>query len=844
MDTRIIALIAGSCFLFSTVKAQELACGTNPSEKDIRELRSLKTHAILGDQVASEPIYIAITAHIVRNSDGTGGLTEQELADAIEDVNSIYTLTNMTFFLFGDINYIDDDSYFNFNSEDESALTSANNVENTINVYFFDSAMSGETAVCGYAYFPSSQRDHIIMVNSCTTNGSTFPHELGHYFSLYHTHGKTNAGTTDELVDGSNCTSAGDDICDTAADPNLSGKVSGSCVYTGTDTDGNGDEYVPNPRNLMSYSRKQCRDEFSQGQADRIASAYQTYKTYLISKEYAAAFDVDDKAVCQGETVSYTSKSVGAASYAWTFEGGTPSTSTAENPVVTYNTIGTYDVSLVITEAGGDMDTKAFADYISVKGSVSSNSTEGSGSFEEAQLDEEVINDDGRITFSQTSAASTEGSQSVYMDFLSYSQEGELDYLIFSTLNTSSVKSFAITFDYAYAPYNESFFDGLAVVYRDPCEDWVTVWEKTGTDLQTNVAQTSAFIPNSTDWKSETISIAIPGEIDVIEIAFKAINGYGNNLYIDNYDVKSTTDFSVDEIQVTDATCFDAEDGSITVVASSPGSLSYSKDDGSFSSGNVFTNLARGDYSIAVKNEEGVTLTNTVTVGSPDEILIEFDVAKPSCPDSENGMLAITGLGDGYEFSIGGGEFTSISTFDNLGEGTYEFNVIDGNGCEKMAEVILVAENDYPNQPVIIKTTEGLSVIVEENQGVQWYLDGSLLAGASESVLNSSGRGSYTVEVSNGDCLSLSEPFVILSSPELQAAVELYPNPAINQLNIKLPNTLEKRIESITIRDFTGRIIKVHSNAEFVDVSTLNSGMYLLELSGSGIVVSKRFLKR
>lgn len=922
MDTRIISLIVFLFFLLSSAKAQELACGSIPTKKDIQALKSLKNHAILGDQLASDPVYIAISAHIVRSSDGTGGLTEQELAEAIEDVNGIYSLTNMTFFLFGDINYVDNDAYYDFNSDDETALTSVNNVENTINVYFFNSATSGDFAVCGYAYFPSSERDHIVMVNSCTTNGSTFPHELGHYFSLYHTHGKTNTGTTDELVDGSNCTSAGDDICDTAADPNLSGKVTGSCVYTGTDTDSNGDEYVPNPKNLMSYSQKQCRDEFSQGQADRIVSAYQTYKTYLLSKEYAAAFDVDDKAVCEGETISFTSRSVGAASYAWSFEGGTPSTSAEEDPVITYSTIGTYDVSLVITEAGGEMDTKSFIDYISVKGGVTSDLTEKAGSFEDTELDEEVINDDAGITFVQTSAAATDGSQSVYIDFLSYSQVGEIDYLIFSALNTSQIKTYTVTFDYAYATYSASYSDGLAIVYRDPCEDWITIWKKSGTDLQTKAAQTSAFVPAAGDWKSEVISIEVPAEIDISEIAFKAINGYGNNLYIDNYDVKPTeVDFTVDDIQIVDASCFDSEDGSIVIITTSSGSLSFSKDDGSFSSSNGFTNLARGEYTISVKNAEGSTLTQVVTVGSPEELLMELDVqdapcgeggsvsitttggsgsysynldesqtstsnsfsaltvgdhtiivtdldsdctsemdfsvteveasfeinlevVAASCPDTMDGTITVTGLGTGYQFSIDGGEFSTTSVFENLGLGVYEFVVIDDNGCEKGREEILFAENEYPGKPEIDETANGLSITIEGSQVVQWYLDGALLAGATESTLNVGSRGSYTAEISNGDCSALSDPFIILSTQELQASIELYPNPAINQLMITLPNNLEGKVTNLTIRDFTGRILKVLKNTEIVDIRSLKSGMYLLEFSGDGFTVSKRFLKR
>jgi ELWxxDGT repeat protein len=95
-------------------------------------------------------------------------------------------------------------------------------------------------------------------------------HELGHALGLPHTHGYTNTGTTTELVDGSNCTTNGDRFCDTPADPNLLSLVNGSCQYTGTGVDANGDMYMPDVTNIMSYARSTCVDKFSLEQLDKM----------------------------------------------------------------------------------------------------------------------------------------------------------------------------------------------------------------------------------------------------------------------------------------------------------------------------------------------------------------------------------------------------------------------------------------------------------------------------------------------------------------------------------------------------------------------------------------------
>ena len=51
--------------------------------------------------------------------------------------------------------------------------------------------------------------------------------------------------------------------------------------------------------------------------------------------------------------VDHSAVRLNSASWEWTFSGGTPSTSTLENPVVVYNAPGAYDVTLKVTDAFG-----------------------------------------------------------------------------------------------------------------------------------------------------------------------------------------------------------------------------------------------------------------------------------------------------------------------------------------------------------------------------------------------------------------------------------------------------------------------------------------------------------
>ncbi|HSY61329.1 MAG TPA: S8 family serine peptidase, partial [Cytophaga sp.] len=88
--------------------------------------------------------------------------------------------------------------------------------------------------------------------------------------------------------------------------------------------------------------------------AGRI-NAYQTM--LCLQKTPTAAFQSDKQLVCPGQTVHYTDKSsLGSntgVSWSWSFPGGTPATSSIQNPTVVYNTTGTYSSTLTTTNTFG-----------------------------------------------------------------------------------------------------------------------------------------------------------------------------------------------------------------------------------------------------------------------------------------------------------------------------------------------------------------------------------------------------------------------------------------------------------------------------------------------------------
>jgi PKD repeat protein/photosystem II stability/assembly factor-like uncharacterized protein len=79
-----------------------------------------------------------------------------------------------------------------------------------------------------------------------------------------------------------------------------------------------------------------------------------------------ADFNASQTFVCAGQAVTFNNLSVDdSLTYSWSFAGGTPATSTLQNPVITYNTAGIYNVLLTTTNPHGS-NTKTITNYIEV----------------------------------------------------------------------------------------------------------------------------------------------------------------------------------------------------------------------------------------------------------------------------------------------------------------------------------------------------------------------------------------------------------------------------------------------------------------------------------------------
>jgi hypothetical protein len=158
-------------------------------------------------------------------------------------------------------------------------------------------------------------------------------------------------------------------------------------------------------------------------------------------------------------------------------------------------------------------------------------------------------------------------------------------------------------------------------------------------------------------------------------------------------------------------TCNGQSIGSITVSSVSGGSGSgytYS-DGGAFQSGNQFTNLAAGSYTIVVQDSLGCSSTGqVVTISQPSAVTFTTSQVNEPCYGQSIGSIAVMasgGSGSGYSYSMDGGNtFQGSNQFVNLAPGSYPIVVQDGLGCLSGATPVTIT------QPVVLSCSVSPSV--------------------------------------------------------------------------------------------------------------------------------------
>lgn len=444
-----------------------------------------------------------------------------------------------------------------------------------------------EGYILGYAQFPNllqtrPEKDGIVLRSDrCGSierasgyKGRTLTHEIGHWLNLIHVWGDEECGN-DYVNDTPAAKEANYAPCtgDFPWRRGVCSKTPGQEI-----TQDSGEMFM----NYMDYSGDQCVNMFSLGQGARMRAAINAYRSVIVSEENLLATGTHDSSEtiacspiaefkatnnnsCTGEEVEYLNKSYNApldnqTTYQWTFEGGTPSQSTEQNPKVIYEEAGVFKTTLKVTNQAGDGQlTKE--NYVRVSKANDGMPAPYIQEFESAEFPSfDDIKQNWFVSSSQDASwtVTNEYSSPLRESYARscmkirsrmFNVPGERHVLISPNIDLSGTQApIRAYFDIAHAKRNGNSKDNLVVYVSDDCgENWVKKFDKNTKDLNT-FGEGNVYVnyePRSEDWKQFNINLNSYAGSENLLLKFEFSGKEGNWLYLDNFVVCNSNELGL-----------------------------------------------------------------------------------------------------------------------------------------------------------------------------------------------------------------------------------------------------------------------------------------------------------
>jgi len=241
-------------------------------------------------------------------------------------------------------------------------------------------------------------------------------------------------------------------------------------------------------------------------------------------------------------------------------------------------------------------------------------------------------------------------------------------------------------------------------------------------------------------------------------------------------------------------------------------------------SGSVYT---IGNYEDTADFDPSTATYNLMSIGAQD-----IFTQKMYCVDTTSSSLQIATCDSPYTLN---GQMYTLS-------GTYTQKLPNASGCDSTITVHLTIT------PVVAVVTANGDVLstTQTYNSYQWYLNGSVVNGATSSTYTAATSGNYTVVVTNANgCMDTSGVYTlalegVYNVNAIAQQIKVYPSPATDVINIVAPVNVD-----VTLLSIEGKTLNRVNDATTIDIKSLAAGIYLLRIMDKdGQLLSiERFVK-
>ncbi len=479
-------------------------------------------------------------------------------------------------------------------------------------------------------------------------------------------------------------------------------------------------------------------------------STTETIEVQYSGSAPSANFSANVTSGCSPITVEFTDlSSADATMWEWSFPGGTPSTSTDQNPTVTYANAGMYDVVLVVSNPAGSntasqtslivVTAEPVANFISgINGNTISltNTSTGATSYSWDFGDGSMVSTDENPTHNYA----MDGTYTVTLT--ATNPCGTVTTTETITITTAPNVAFSADILSGCTPLEVNFTDQST----GTISSWL--WEITGAT------------PSSSTDQNPTFTFDTPGTYDV---TLTVTNASGN------YPITQTSYIVVGSTPIAD---FDVNfsGGVYSFTNNTTGATSYSWD---FGDGNMSTDMnpthtytTDGTFvtTLTATNDCGsVTTTQTITVTTIPVVAFTADVVSGCAPLVVNFMDETTGTVNSWSWEIQGGtpntstEQNPTVTFDTPGTYDVTLTVTNPNGSYPITQTSMIVVEATPSAAFDANLSGSVYSFTNNSTGATSYVwdfgDGSMTSTEMNPTHSYALSGSYTVQlISNGPC--------------------------------------------------------------------------------------------